>query len=99
MAKTCNGCGTDSKAPATIPFVAHEKEMERKDRTEKRLWIVILLLVPLLIVLLVGTNAAWIWYESQFETVEVVEDYEVSADDGGNAIVNGDGSVTVDGKD
>ena len=94
MTKTCNGCGTDSKAPANIPFVAHEKEMERKDRTEKRLWIVILLLI----VLLVGTNAAWIWYDSQFETVEVVEDYELSADDGCNAIVNGDGSVTIDGE-
>ena len=95
MAKTCNGCGADSKAPATIPFVAHEKEMERKDRTERRLWIIIVLLI----VLLVGTNGAWIWYESQFETVELVEDCKLSADDGGNAIVNGDGSVTVNGKD
>ena len=91
MTKTCNGCGSDSKAPANIPFVAHEKEMERKDRTERRLWIIIILLI----VLLVGTNGAWIWYESQFETVyqeEYIEqDVEQSADDGGsNNFVGGD---------
>jgi hypothetical protein len=89
MTKTCNGCGTDSKAPANIPFVAHEKEMERKDRTEKRLWIIIIMLI----VLLVGTNGAWIWYESQFEAVEETLTQEVvqDAEDGGsNSFVGGD---------
>ena len=87
MAKTCNGCGTDSKAPANIPFVAHEKEMERKDRTEKRLWIIIILLI----VLLVGTNGAWLWYESQFEYVEITQDVtQDSGDDGSNNFVGGD---------
>jgi hypothetical protein len=87
MTKTCNGCGTDSKAPVNIPFVVHEKEMERKDRTERRLWIIIILLL----VLLVGTNGAWIWYESQFETVEVVQDVVQDSGDGGyNNFVGGD---------
>lgn len=40
-----------------------EAMMARMDRIIKRLWIVILLLI----VLLVASNCAWLWYESQFE--------------------------------
>lgn len=93
MAKKCNGCVQEPEQ-ASIPFIVHEKEMARKDRTETRLWILIILLV----VLLVGTNGAWLWYESQFETIEYSEAYDVSAEDGGNAIVNGDGSVNINGE-
>jgi hypothetical protein len=49
-------------------------------------------------VLLVGTNCAWLWYESQFETVETTtEEYTSDAADGGVAIANGDGEVNVNG--
>ena len=57
------------------------------ERTIKRLWI----LIVLLIVLLFGSNAAWIWYESQFTDEEWT--FEASTDDGGNAIANGNGEV------
>lgn len=46
----------------TVPYIVHESMMARQERTIKRLWI----LVILLILLLFGSNAAWIWYESQF---------------------------------
>lgn len=59
----------------------------------KRLWILIILLT----VLLVGTNCAWLWYESQFEEVTTTETYTSDATDGGIAIANGDGEVSVDG--
>ena len=39
------------------------------ERTIRRLWILALVLV----ILLVGTNVAWLWYESQFETVLTTE--------------------------
>lgn len=58
------------------------------ERTVKRLWIVIILLI----VLLVGTNAMWVYYESQFAD-EVVETYTAETDSGGTAIVNRDGEV------
>lgn len=58
------------------------------ERTVKRLWVIIILLI----VLLFGSNAAWIWYESQFEDV-VTETYTSESDDGGIAIVNRDGDV------
>ena len=58
------------------------------ERTIKRLWIVIILLI----VLLVATNAMWIYRDRQF-TTEVTETYTSEADGGGLAIVNRDGSV------
>ena len=57
------------------------------ERTIKRLWILIILLV----VLLFGSNAAWLWYESQFADESWT--YEATADNGSNAIANGDGEV------
>ena len=60
------------------------------ERTIKRLWIVIILLI----VLLVATNAMWIYREGQFvdevtETIEATSDYG----DAYGTIVSGDGSV------
>ena len=57
------------------------------ERTIKRLWITIILLV----ILLFGSNAAWIWYESQMQTVETVtQDVIQKADNGMNRFVGGD---------
>lgn len=42
-----------------------ESAMAREDRKNKRLWI----LVIILLVMLFSSNAGWIWYESQFEDV------------------------------
>ena len=68
--------------------------MARMERQAKRLWIAVLFLI----VMLVGTNGAWLWYNSQFETVEtVMEEYQADASDGCNAIINGDGNVDIDG--
>lgn len=51
------------------------------ERTIRRLWILCILLV----LLLVGTNAAWIYYESQFEDVVTTETIESNSEDGGDA--------------
>lgn len=56
----------EEKKDATIPFYAVESMLDRQGLTIKRLWIVCILLI----VLLVGTNALWIWYESQWEVIE-----------------------------
>lgn len=56
------------------------------ERTIKRLWIIVLVLI----IALIGTNGAWLYYESQFEdavwTQEVVQD----AENGTNNFVGGD---------
>lgn len=57
------------------------------ERTIKRLWIIIILLI----VLLAATNGAWIHYTKQFETVETWQDVYQSADgDGTNNFIGGD---------
>lgn len=69
-----------------VPYIAHESMMARMERTIKRLWILALVLT----VLLVGTNVAWLWYESSFETIETTREItqDVNAGDGGTAIIN-----------
>lgn len=58
------------------------------ERTMKLLW----MLVVVLILLLVGTNAAWIYYEGQWQVVETTEiTQEATADNSGNAFVNNGG--------
>lgn len=56
------------------------------ERTIKRLWVLIIILV----LLLFGTNAAWIVYESQFQTIEYTQEVEQDADSGTNNFVGGD---------
>ena len=78
---------------ATIPYFVHEGEMNRIERMNKRLWVIIIILI----VALLGTNAGWLVYESQFETETVTESYTAEADGTSNAIINGEGAVTIYG--
>lgn len=57
-----------------VPYMVHEDDMARQERTIKRLWI----LVIILIISLIGTNGAWIHYENTFEDVVVTQ--EATAD-------------------
>ena len=75
-----------------VPYIVHEGDMARMERANKRLWIVIITLI----VLCVGSNIAWICYESQFEEVstttsEVTQEVEQENEGGGdNNFVGGD---------
>lgn len=90
----CETCKKSHNVPESVPYITHESSMARMERQIKRLWVTILVLI----FMLVCTNGAWLWYNSQFETVETVtEEYQADASDGGNAIINGDGSVDIDG--
>ena len=66
-----------------IPYFCHEGDMARAERTIKRLWI----LCIILIILLVGTNIAWIYYESQFETEKTVVTQDLDTGNGGDAVI------------
>ena len=74
---------------AMIPYFAHEGEMNRAERANVRLWIIIIILI----VVLVGTNVGWIIYESQFvqEDVTTIEQ-DVDTGDGA-AVVSGIGDA------
>ena len=79
-----------------IPFAAHESAMARAERHTKALvWVIVLL-----IVLLVGTNAGWLIYNSQFEVVEeTTTETTVTQDNasGYNNYIGNDGDI-VNGK-
>jgi cell division septal protein FtsQ len=85
MEKSCNGCGTNESL-AVMPIAQHEKDQNRLMKIIK--WLVAV--VALLIVLLVGSNVGWLIYESSFETVETVEEYQVEQDGSiNNSVING----------
>lgn len=82
----CETCKNKPQAPESVPYIVHESAMARAERTAKRLWITVLILV----FLLVGTNCAWLWYESQFESVEYTQEVTQEAENGTNNFVGGD---------
>lgn len=57
---------TENGKGINIPYIAYEAAQSRLERIIKRLWITTIILI----VLLVGSNGLWIWYESQFEVYE-----------------------------
>ena len=81
----CKSCKSKDQPSETVPYIVHEGMMARAERTAKRLWITILLLI----VLLVGTNAGWIWYQSQFEDIAISQENE----DGYNNFIGNDGDI------
>ena len=48
-----------------VDYLVYEQSQVRSDRTNRRLWI----LCIILIVSLLGTNAGWLYYENQFTDV------------------------------
>lgn len=84
MAKTCNSCNTNDMA--VMPIAQHEKDQNRLWSIIK--WLIVVIVV--LIVLLVGSNIAWIVYENSFEDYVITQDVEQDSDNGTNNFVGGD---------
>lgn len=74
----CNNCNR------VIPYIVHEADMARMERTIRRLWTTIIVLIASLIFLCVG----FFIYESQFEDVSITA--EQTADTGNNYAIGGD---------
>lgn len=75
MTKKCTQCNHNIK---DVPFAVSEAEATRQHKTIKYLiigWIIT-------IVLLFGSNLAWVVYNNQFETVEetVTETFDIIQD-------------------
>lgn len=75
-----------------VPYFVFEGELTRMERVNHRLWIMCILLLAVLL----GTNAGWLYYESQWETVSEQEFYEISSDRG-HAVYNESGEVSING--
>ena len=82
--ENCESCKNKVET-VVVPLIVHETAGASLERVVKRLWILALTLI----FLLVGTNAAWIWYESQFEEVVVTQENA----DGYNNFIGNDGDI------
>jgi len=75
----------------SVPYIVHEGDMARMERSNKRLWIVILVLIVIVIV----SNIAWLCYENSMEDVTTTNEVtqELDTNGGGDAMINGDVSI------
>lgn len=82
-----NGMQEKGKKPVNISYIAHEADMARMERIVKRLWILLIISLAALI----GTNVAWVVYESQFQTVDTItQTVDQQTDgDGNNSFIGG----------
>lgn len=83
--KQCDGC----QVAANVPYAAFEAVSARAERNIRRL----ALIIVFLILALIGSNIAWLCYESQFEDVTSQTEQTVTketADGGNNSFVGGD---------
>ena len=80
---SCGDCKKEHNSSESVPYIVHEASMARMERQAKRLWITVLALI----VILVATNGAWIWYESHFS--DIVTTIEAEQDGSGVNIVSG----------
>ena len=76
-----------AQTPKDVPYIAHESAVARLERVIKRLWVLALVLI----ILLAASNAAWIWWESQYETIETTITQENA--DGYNNYIGNDGDI------
>lgn len=72
-----------------VPYIVHEADMARMERSNKRLSVLATILVALLFI----SNALWIWMWNQYEYVDTVTT-TVSQDGEGNNIIGNGNEVT-----
>lgn len=89
MAKTCNNCGT-----TTENKTGYDLAVAVCERTTKRLWIAIIILIILNIIGPLVVHFGWVYYESQWEAVDYA--YEYTQDGQGTNII-GDSNEVLNG--
>lgn len=73
-----------------ISYYVHEGMMARMERTNRRLWI----LCIIVFLAFVASNAAWLYYESQLEVYETSQSVDQDIDTGdGDANITGIGDI------
>lgn len=82
----CKTCEEKRKQAEPVPRAVHEADMARQERSNKRLWIALLIVIALCFI----SNGFWIWRETQYVDEEVTQ--EVDTGDG-YAIVSGIGDI------
>lgn len=79
----------DDHSKESVSYLAFESVQVRFERTNRRLWI----LCIILIIALIGTNVAWLHYENQFAEVESTTEITQENDSGYNNYIGNDGDI------
>lgn len=88
--KQCDGC----QVTANVPYAAFEAVSARAERNIRRLAFIIIFLI----LALIGSNIAWLCYESQFDDVTTDQTVTQDTEGGGdNNFVGGDLVGTTNG--
>lgn len=85
----CNNCNENQHTGSSVPQLAFESMKATLERTIRRLWILALVLI----IVLLGTNAAWLYYEIRWKTVNATEIAQEVDTGEGSAYVAGIGDV------
>lgn len=76
--------------PNFVPTLVFEYAQARMERSNRRLWILAIVLV----ILLFGTNISWVIWENQWEYIpSATVSQEVTTDGGGNAYIQDGGNI------
>ena len=76
-----------SQTPKDVPYIIHEGAPARLERIIKRMWVLVLSLI----ILLVASNGARIWWESKYQTFETTTTQENA--EGYNTDIGNDGDI------
>ena len=82
----CKTCKEHRPTAESVPLIAYESTMARMERTIKRLWV----LLVVAIIMLVASNAVWVWHETQYEDVVTSIEASQESESGNNYAVGGD---------
>lgn len=85
----CNNCNENQHTGDSVPQLAFESMKATLERTIRRLWILALVLIFVLL----GTNAAWLYYESQWEDERSTEISQKVDTETGDAVFAGIGDA------
>lgn len=69
-----------------VTYLAFESAQSRLERINTKLWVVILVLI----VALIGSNAGWIYWESQWQYVQTETNIDATQDGDNNYLSGGD---------
>lgn len=89
MKDKCISCARNVNG--SVPLAVHENLRAQSNVDKRRLWIVVIILI----VLLFGSNLAWLVYESQYENYTVEQEVDTGS---GDATVIGVGDYNGEGK-
>lgn len=79
-----------AQTPKDVPYIVHECAVARLERVIKRMWVLVLALI----IILCASNAAWIWWESKYQTIETAITQENV--DGHKNYIGNDGDIVSD---